>query len=137
MTTFAASASPPPSAWVAALIEALPQFFADIEGNAPPPASLAVGDLADALDKINAMLPSAILILRAHKGVITGVAHMLDVLDHAGVPHVANLRAILLAIPGAMDKAEAVLPRVLWMLKTFAPAPTGLPGAWAGARGHI
>jgi hypothetical protein len=100
----------------------------DIKNNRAPPAPLNTGSLADTLAKINAALPAAILTLRAHQGVVTGAADLLAVLSKAGVPYADEIEAAVLSVPGALDEAEKWLPRVVWALTEFQPAPTWQPG---------
>jgi hypothetical protein len=130
------STSAPAIDW-RAIMRALPQIIEDVRDNEAPPPPVASLGLADTLEHVSAVLPSIILTLRSHQGVVTGAADLLSAMADAGVPHAAAIRDAVLATPGALDAAEAWLPRVMWAASTFAPAATGIPGAWAGARGHI
>ena len=107
------------------------KITADVENNvAPPVGHLDPASFADVLARVHASLPAWIGALRAHQGVVTGLADLLAAMNKAGVPHAADVEALVLAIPGLAAKAESwawVLP-LLAGGGPFAPAPTYTPG---------
>ena len=132
-----AAAAPAPVDWGAVIR----QFIADINVNrAPPSATFDPSSIANTLSRINAALPAVIQTLRAHQGVITGVADLLAAMSRAGVPHASDIEAAVLETPGLLAEVEEWLPWVLPVLSggaSSAPAPIGIPGGISGARGHV
>ena len=109
----------------------------DIRLNRAPPAPGASQSPGALIAELEAILPTWQAAWKAHQGVATGAADLLQHLADNGVPYAATIRQAILSTPGALAEAEKWLPTVAWALNAFAPAPGGLPGAIQGARGHI
>lgn len=125
-----------PEQW-ADLWRAIQKAVDDVRNNRAPPAAINTVSLADTLERVRASLPAVITTLRAHQGVETGVVDLLEYLAKQGVPHAHDIEAAVLAMPGVLEAAEQYLPAVLLAWQAIQPAATGIPGAWAGSRGHV
>lgn len=111
------------------VVKAFEKALEDVRANRAPPPPISTSSLADILAHVNAALPAVIATLRAHQGVITGAAELLEALSKAGVPHAADIEAALLAAPGMLEKAEKWLPMIAGFLAATRPAPTYQPGS--------
>ena len=78
--------------------------------------------------ELEAILPTWQAAWKAHQGVATGAADLLQHLADNGVPYAAAIRQAILSTPGAIAEAEKWLPTVAWALNAFAPAATGISG---------
>lgn len=109
--------------------ETFAKIVDDIHNNRGPPVEPPdPNGLANFLSRLNAALPSAILFLQSHRGWEAGLADLLAAMEEYGVPHAGDIREAILAIPGLADAGEKYLPTILWGMKEFAPAPTGITG---------
>lgn len=112
----------------AALAQAIERAADDVRQNRAPPAPVSTATLADTLERVAAVLPSVILTLRAHRGVVAGADEILAALAKAGVPHAADIEAAMLALPGALEAANKYLPTIAGVLEQFRPTPSWQPG---------
>ena len=121
------------------LFQALARAAADLKANAPRPAAapMTSADALAALERVETALPTIKAWLAAHPGALTAADDLLDALAAQGVSWAADLRSGVDGASGALSAASAALSVLDELMKATAPAATGIPGAWSGARGHI
>ena len=100
----------------------------DIRLNRAPPAPGASQSPDALIAELEAILPTWQAAWKAHQGVATGAADLLQHLADNGVPYAGTIRQAILSTPGAIAEAEKWLPTVAWALNAFAPAATGVSG---------
>lgn len=88
------------------------------------------------IEQIEALLPVVKGWLAAHPRAMTAADDLLDMMESQGFAWAHPLRAGVDGAPGALASAGRALSTLDHLLHAVQPAPTGLPGAWAGSRGH-
>ena len=122
------------------LIRALAAAYHDARANAPRPAAptapMTGAEVLAHIEQVEELLPVIKAWLAAHPGTLTAADDLLDMLESQGFAWAHPLRAGVDSAPSALAAAGGALSKLDALLHAIQPAPVGLPGAWAGSRGH-
>jgi len=110
---------------LAAALATLRQAAVDLETNAPlpPRPSMTMADAAATLKSAQPFLIRLDAWVTAHPGAVTALLDILEGAEAQGFSWASDLRGIVSAVPGGLAAADSAIPKIIWAMAEFAPAP--------------